>query len=156
MSSSCYGVRLVALVVNSAVGIPIGFPNTNSISVERLVRLEAGVSVPSDALAIVPPPPAGFVAPHIEVGPVRRVIKETLGRHPRPEGLEIIRVFPGTSAEAAGLREGDLITAVDGIPVHERECGKPEGEPAGQRQVLTYLREGVQAQVEIRTEILIP
>ena len=61
--------------------------------------------------------------------------------HPRREGLKIISVFPGTSAEVAGLRKGDLITAIDGVPVHERGCADPEGEIAGQRRVLTYLRE---------------
>ena len=75
---------------------------------------------------------------------------------PRPEGLEIIRVFPGSSAEAEGLRKGDLVIAIDGTPVHERGCGDPRGDPAGQRQVWSYLRDGIQAKVEIETEILIP
>ena len=75
---------------------------------------------------------------------------------PRAEGLEIIRVFPGSSAEAAGLRGGDLVIAKDGIPVHEWGCGDPRGDPAGQLQVWSYLRDGIQAEVEIETYNLVP
>jgi len=90
--------------------------------------------------------------------PVRMapLVRIGLADEPRPEGLRIIKVFPGTSAEAAGLREGDLIVAIDGIPVHERGCGDPQGDPAGQRQVLSYLRDGVRAEAEVETEALVP
>ena len=71
-------------------------------------------------------------------------------------GCEIIKVFPETSAEAAGLREDDLIIAIDGTPVYERGCGDPEGDPAGQPQVWSYIRDGLRAEAEIETEILVP
>ena len=76
-----------------------------------------------------------------------------MGVHPRSEGLEILEVFADTSAEAAGLRTGDLIVAIDG---HELGCQDPQGEPAGRRKVLSYLRDGIQAEAEIETETLIP
>ena len=79
-----------------------------------------------------------------------------LAFHPRPEGMEILKVFPGTSAEEAGLREGDLITAIDGIPVHERGCSDPRGAPTGQHEMLSYLRDGIQAETEVETGILHP
>jgi hypothetical protein len=79
-----------------------------------------------------------------------------VGIYPRSEGLEILEVFAGTSAEAAGLRTGDLIVAIDGTPVHERGCSDPLGDPAGRRMVLSYLRDGMQAEAEIETEALIP
>ncbi len=75
---------------------------------------------------------------------------------PRPKGLEIIRVSPGTSAEAAGLRKGDLVIAIDGTPVHERGCRDPRGDPAGQREVWSYRRDGIQAEAEIETINLVP
>lgn len=75
---------------------------------------------------------------------------------PRPGGLEIISVFPGTSAEAAGLREGDLVIAIDGTPVHERGCADPRGDPAGQTAVWSYRRDGLQAEAVIETRNLIP
>ena len=79
-----------------------------------------------------------------------------LGLYPRPEGLEILEVFAGTSAEAAGLRRGDLIVAIDGTPVHEIGCRDPLGDPAGRRKVLSYLRDGIRAEAEIETEVMIP
>jgi hypothetical protein len=93
-----------------------------------------------------------------DTAPVRMgpLVGPGVATRPRPEGLEIIRVFPGTSAEAAGLREGDLVIAVNGTPVHERGCGDPRGVPAGQRQVWSFLRDGIRAEVEIETETLVP
>jgi hypothetical protein len=90
--------------------------------------------------------------------PVRMdsLIKTSVASRPRPEGWEIIRVFTGRSAEAAGLREGDMVVAIDGIPIHERGCGDPRGDPAGQREVWSYRRDGIQAEAEIETEILVP
>jgi hypothetical protein len=41
-----------------------------------------------------------------------------------PEGLRVAWVFPGSSAEASGLREGDLIVAIDDVPVYPRGCGE--------------------------------
>lgn len=79
-----------------------------------------------------------------------------LGVRSLPEGLEVVAVFPGTSAAAAGLRKNDLIVAIDGVPVHERGCADPKGKPAGENQVLSFVRDGTRIQTEITTEILIP
>ena len=79
-----------------------------------------------------------------------------LAVRPRAEGLEIMQVFSGTSAESAGLLEGDLIVALDGTPVHERGCRDPGAGPAGRREVVSYLRDGVRSEVEIETELLVP
>jgi hypothetical protein len=35
---------------------------------------------------------------------------------PAPGGMKVTKVYPMTGAEAAGLREGDLVTSVDGRP----------------------------------------
>ena len=79
-----------------------------------------------------------------------------LAVRPRAEGLEIMQVFSGTSAESAGLLAGDLIVAIDGTPVHERGCRDPGADPAGRREVVSYLRDGVRSEVEIETELLVP
>ena len=91
-------------------------------------------------------------------GPVRPGpwVRWGLALRSSAEGRRVIRVFPGTTAEAAGLREGDLITAIDGTPVGELGCSDPQGDSAGRRFVLSYLRDGIQAEVEIEAEILVP
>jgi putative serine protease PepD len=40
---------------------------------------------------------------------------------PHPDGTEIQAVAPGSPAQSAGLRAGDVITGVDGSPVREPE-----------------------------------
>ena len=44
------------------------------------------------------------------------------------EALRIARVVPGSPAEKAGLREGDRITHIDGVPVWERGCREDHAE----------------------------
>ncbi len=60
---------------------------------------------------------AGEERPGNEVGPPRLGVQFSFapGR-----GLIVERVFPGTPADAAGLRRGDVIVAVDGEPLAER------------------------------------
>ncbi len=57
------------------------------------------------------------VAPGNEVGPPRLGVQFTFVAR---RGLVVERVFPGTPADAAGLRRGDVIVAVDGTPLAER------------------------------------
>jgi len=65
-------------------------------------------------------------------------------------------VFTGTPAAAAGLRAGDVIVAIDGIPVYERPCEDPHGRPEGTAVDLSYLWDGAAAEVKIQTVALIP
>jgi len=39
---------------------------------------------------------------------------------PHPEGLRVLDVIPGTQAWRGGIRSGDVLVAVNGIPVHNR------------------------------------
>ena len=48
-----------------------------------------------------------------------------VGFEPGPEGLEVLQVFAGSPAEGAGVLVGDLVTAIDGVPVAERGCDPP-------------------------------
>jgi membrane-associated protease RseP (regulator of RpoE activity) len=79
---------------------------------------------------VVTPPPAG-----LRLG----VYLETHGGR-----VEIRQVAPGSLAERSGLRVGDGITAVDGVPVSsarqviERVAAHPAGRPLG----LTLRRDG--------------
>ena len=63
---------------------------------------------------------------------------------------EIGKIFPGTGAEAAGLRAGDKITAVEGDPVVEFIDLRPLIRPRrGDTVDVTYLRNGVSRTVPV-------
>lgn len=79
-----------------------------------------------------------------------------LGFRPRREGLEVVAVFPGTPARAAGFEAGDLIVAIDGVPVHERACGDREAPAAGTLREFAYLRDGVPARATLEYGVLVP
>lgn len=38
------------------------------------------------------------------------------------DSLEVAHIVPGSPAEDTGLRSGDQVTHVDGVPVNERGC----------------------------------
>ncbi|HEX9492169.1 MAG TPA: PDZ domain-containing protein, partial [Thermoanaerobaculia bacterium] len=67
-------------------------------------------------------------------------------------GALVSRIFPGSSAQAAGLRPGDVITAVEGKPVDSREAFATftATVPSGQPVQLTVLREGANKAITIR------
>jgi len=67
-------------------------------------------------------------------------------------GALVSRVFPGSPAQAAGLRPGDVITAVEGKPVDSREAFATftATVPSGQPVQLTLLREGANKAITIR------
>jgi len=95
-------------------------------------------------------------ANHTEPVRMPPLVGAGLGYAPRPEGLEVVAVFPGSAAEAAGLRKGDLVVAIDGVPVHPRGCGDSRSGSAGQRRVFSYIRDDIRAEAEIETEALVP
>jgi serine protease Do len=53
-------------------------------------------------------------------------------------GVRLTRIYPGTQAEAAGLRVGDVIVAVDGVEVPAR---RPEDTDVLARQIRQYRNE---------------
>lgn len=59
----------------------------------------------------------------------------------RDEGVEVMGVSPSGPAEAAGLRKGDVITAIDGKPLRRTE------ERSAGRQLVEYLRDVEPGQV---------
>lgn len=94
-----------------------------------------------DEMPGVPPPPHG--APPrgamlgINVG----------GGADRAEGVEVMGVSPAGPAESAGLRKGDVITAVDGKALRKA------GERNAGRQLVDYLR-GVQPGSKVKVDYL--
>ena len=77
----------------------------------------------------------------------------------RPDGVEVMSVSPSGPAEAAGLRKGDVITAVDGKPLRktdDRSGGRQlvdhlRGVEPGQVVKLDYLRDGKRQTASVKT-----
>src|SRR5713226_167240 len=67
-------------------------------------------------------------------------------------GALVSRIFGGSPSQAAGLRPGDVITAVEGKPVDSREAFATftATVPSGQPVQLTVLREGANKTITIR------
>ncbi len=59
-------------------------------------------------------------------------------------GASIIELVPGGAAEAAGLKTGDIITAINGLPVTNRTdlTAQVRALPAGADATLSYVRNG--------------
>jgi len=68
------------------------------------------------------------------------------------KGAMIARVFPGSPAEAAGLRAGDVITSVGDKPVDSREAFSTYTAtvPQGQPLPISYTRSGSAARASVR------
>ncbi|MCC0176343.1 trypsin-like peptidase domain-containing protein [Waterburya agarophytonicola K14] len=99
------------------------------IGINTAIRPDAngiGFAIPIDkAKSITDTLAAGQQVPHPYIGVQMRTLTPELAQRnnknpnspftiPEVEGVLIVRVLPGTPAEAAGLRIGDAITAIDG------------------------------------------
>jgi S1-C subfamily serine protease len=77
----------------------------------------------------------------------------------RAEGVLVTGVSPSGPAEAAGIRTGDVIVAIDGVTLRradERNAGRQlvehlRGVPPGQKVKLDYLRDGKKASTAVTT-----
>ena len=81
-----------------------------------------------------------------------KVVRAGIGVH--VSNVSIARVMPGQGAEMAGLRKGDKILAVDGVPVesYKRRSATIDwllAGPVGAKVALTIAREGVAGNLEI-------
>ncbi len=70
--------------------------------------------------------------------------------------MEVIKVFPDTPGEEAGIRKGDIVVAIDGTPMHERGCISPSDALQKTSGTLSIRRQGNLLQVEVRLRVLIP
>ncbi|XKE65651.1 PDZ domain-containing protein [Agrococcus terreus] len=65
-------------------------------------------------------------------------------------GAQIQELSPGGAAEAAGLRAGDVITAVDGAPVTNAvdATAQVRAHAGGTAVTITYVRDGQEGEAE--------
>ena len=65
------------------------------------------------------------------------------------KGVAIVQVQPGSSAERAGLRKGDVITAYNGVAVNDPNAFRNHvaSTPPGTEVTITILRDGQEQQV---------
>ena len=104
------------------------------IGINTAIRPDAngiGFAIPIDkAREITNTLATGGQIPHPYVGVQMRTLTPELAQRnnsnpnspftiPEVEGVLVLRVLPNTPAEAAGLRLGDVITAIDGQPIND-------------------------------------
>jgi S1-C subfamily serine protease len=77
----------------------------------------------------------------------------------RPDGVEVMGVSPSGPAQGAGLKQGDVITAIDGKPLRRTDEHNPgrqlvdhlRGVQPGQKVKLDYLRDGRKLSTTVTT-----
>lgn len=77
----------------------------------------------------------------------------------RAEGVEVMGISPAGPAESAGLKQGDIITAIDGKPLRktdDRNAGRQlvdhlRGVQPGQKVKVDYLRDGKKLSTVVTT-----
>ncbi len=117
-----------------------------------------GLAVPVNATTL------GMIGALIRDGRVRRAFLGVAGRAQplsprtaarlgRPRGMQVVEVVPGSAAEAAGIRRGDVIVEVDGHPVQTATDLQRlmTSELVDRFAVLAVIRDG-----ELRTVTVIP
>lgn len=80
----------------------------------------------------------------VSINPLNPALARKLGLNPRTEGVLVVEVGPGTPADEAGLKVGDVITKFDGNPVHSGKTLQylVSTSDIGKAYPLTYLRKG--------------
>lgn len=69
------------------------------------------------------------------------VFSKYLKLDPRQGGVYVSKVLPGSAAQAAGVREGDVLLAIDGLPLDKLgRCRHPLYGLLGARQVIRSLK----------------
>lgn len=106
------------------------------------------LSCPAGAADSRPAPPAAVMG--IVPSPVPEEVREHVELQPG-EGIFIKGVAPGGPAEKAGLREADIILAIDGARILSRESYRrvTAGKKAGDTLKLTCLRAGRMMEIPV-------
>lgn len=76
-----------------------------------------------------------------------------------PDAFTVVNTVAGRPAGSVGLKKGDVITAIDGIPASQlsaRDVLRRMTQPAGTRVALNYTRDGRPAQANLTLKVLLP
>jgi hypothetical protein len=118
--------------------------STDDVTLENPhgVYANASLSVEPDPAAPPPPPPPS--GPRLGVGFLNLPPEIAAGmRRPGLQGAFVVTVAPGSVAETAGLRAGDVVTAYDGQQIHGFADLKAAVRPVPGAQVkIEVVREG--------------
>jgi hypothetical protein len=99
-------------------------------------------------IRIVPDSPAPITSE-----PVRGI---GLVFQPRAEGFAVAAALDGMPAAAAGVRKGDIVTAVNGTPLNGRGCRPLYDQSTAESVVLSLLRGEETLDIAIEIGILVP
>lgn len=97
----------------------------------------------------------GYVTGKPQLGISCQNVTETVSQmYNMPIGVYIVEVSEGSSAEKAGLKSGDIITAVDGVEVTTSEelNAQKNLHSAGDKIEITYIRNGEENTVTIELD----
>ena len=75
---------------------------------------------------------------------------------PKEQGFEVAKVMPGTPAERAGILKGDVVFAIDGLPVYERGCQPMNGDQSAESHLLSLHRGDNSMEISVPAEVLVP
>ncbi len=76
-----------------------------------------------------------------------------------PDAFTIVTTIPGGPAEAAGLKKGDTVTAIDGVPAKQlggRDAMRTMTQDEGTKVTVAYTRDGKSAEATLTLKTLLP
>jgi len=79
-----------------------------------------------------------------------------LAFRPVDAGFEVVHVFADAPGADAEIRQGDVVTAIDGTPVYRRGCASLNDPPGDEEILFSIVREGEKIDVRLAPRILVP
>jgi putative serine protease PepD len=143
--TNCAGELIGVPSANATVPSESGGSNGGSIGLGFAIPVDLAKAVADEIIATGTVTHSYFGIEVVQIPPA------AAKQSGKPEGLFVTAVVPGGPSEAAGLRQGDVITAIDGQPVTDPDqlavltLKKKPGEPV----TVTYEREGGSAEAKV-------